>query len=557
MFWGLAMAASSAVYVVVSLLTGRGRKAFDMDKMLHRGAYLIKEEYAVVDRRPGQGLEGPGHGPGVHPLGQGHLRRDLRLDGELGGRLRRRDGPQPDPRGLDRGLARLLEDVHDDHAGDLGLRHRLVLGRRDHQPEGDDRDAQGHEARPRRPGLRREERGLTGWTTGASLPTAASSSSTTSAPPPPGSTTSRTAATSRRSRQAAAGSPTTGPRSTAGSPATASTTCRPTGPGSTSTSRTGTAGETWSLTWQPVGREPGAAYRVAHGFGYTRAEAEVEGIASSVVFFVPVDDDREIWRATLRNASGRPRRLAVVGYVEFALGHALVDLINQCDDQHFNRVRFDRELGALFATKTYWVTETRGTQQQENKEWDRWAYFTVNRPVAGYETVRERFIGPFRERVGPGRARRRACRRRTWIAATRSGRSRSSSSSAPGSRRRSSSRSGSSPRPNSSGRNKSVLGRFRTRRRGRRGLGAGQGRSGTGSWAMPGPRRRTPRPTSSSTIGSPTRPRSPSTSGGWPASITGASAGASATATRPRTRSPSSSPIRPRPGPGSGCWPAR
>jgi cellobiose phosphorylase len=160
-------------------------------------------------------------------------------------------------------------------------------------------------------------------------------------------------------------------------------------------------GEIWSLTWQPVGREPSAAYRVAHGFGYTRAEAEVEGIASSVVFFVPVDDDREIWRATLRNASGRPRRLAVVGYVEFALGHALVDLINQCDDQHFNRVRFDRELGALFATKTYWVTETRGTQLQENKEWDRWAYFTVNRPVAGYETVRERFIGPFRSESDP------------------------------------------------------------------------------------------------------------------------------------------------------------
>jgi hypothetical protein len=52
------------------------------------------------------------------------------------------------------------------------------------------------------------------------------------------------------------------------------------------------SGEIWSLTWQPVGHEPAAAYRVAHGFGYTRAEAEVAGIASSVVFFVPLDDDR-------------------------------------------------------------------------------------------------------------------------------------------------------------------------------------------------------------------------------------------------------------------------
>ena len=160
-------------------------------------------------------------------------------------------------------------------------------------------------------------------------------------------------------------------------------------------------GEVWSLTWQPVGHEPASDYRAAHGFGYTRAEAEVEGIASSVVFFVPLEDDREIWKAVLTNRSGRPRRLAVVGYVELALGHALVDLINQCDDQHFNRVHFEKGLDALFATKTYWVTETRGTQHQENKEWDRWAYFTVNRPVAAYETIRERFIGPFRSESDP------------------------------------------------------------------------------------------------------------------------------------------------------------
>ena len=161
------------------------------------------------------------------------------------------------------------------------------------------------------------------------------------------------------------------------------------------------SGGLWSLTWQPVGHGPASNYRVAHGFGTTRAEAEVEGIASSVVFFVPLDDDREIWRARLTNRSGRRRRLAVTGYVELALGHALVDLINQCDDQHFNRVHFEKGLDALFATKTYWVTETRGTQHQENKAWDRWAYFTVNRPVRAYETVRERFIGPFRNEADP------------------------------------------------------------------------------------------------------------------------------------------------------------
>ncbi|MBK7211738.1 MAG: glycosyl transferase family 36 [Bacteroidales bacterium] len=160
------------------------------------------------------------------------------------------------------------------------------------------------------------------------------------------------------------------------------------------------SGEVWSLTWQPVGKHADS-YTVAHGFGYTRAESNVDGIESSVLFFVPQDDDQEIWKAKLKNNSGKPRKLAVYGYVELALGHALVDLINQCDDQHFNRSHFEKDLNALFSTKTYWVTQTKGTQQQENKEWDQWTFFTVNHPVASFETVRERFLGAYRNENNP------------------------------------------------------------------------------------------------------------------------------------------------------------
>lgn len=159
-------------------------------------------------------------------------------------------------------------------------------------------------------------------------------------------------------------------------------------------------GEIWSLTWQPVGKSP-ESYLVAHGFGYTRAEARVNDLHSEVLFFVPPDDDQEIWKTILTNTGGNPKRLSVYAYAELALGHALVDLINQCDDQHFNRSHFEKDHQAIFSTKTYWVTETRGTQQQENKEWDQWTFFTVNQPVTAYETVRERFLGLYRNENNP------------------------------------------------------------------------------------------------------------------------------------------------------------
>ncbi|NOX89628.1 MAG: glycosyl transferase family 36 [Calditrichaeota bacterium] len=160
------------------------------------------------------------------------------------------------------------------------------------------------------------------------------------------------------------------------------------------------SGEVWSLTWQPVGKFR-EAYRVIHGFGYTRAESHVSGIDGSVNYFVPLNDTLEIWDVKLKNTSNRRRRLAVIGYVEFALGHALIDIINQCDDQHFNRIYFDRQLNSLFATKTYWVTKNTSTQHQENNEWDQWAFFTLNQPIKKYETVREQFLGFYRNENNP------------------------------------------------------------------------------------------------------------------------------------------------------------
>lgn len=158
--------------------------------------------------------------------------------------------------------------------------------------------------------------------------------------------------------------------------------------------------EIWSMTWQPVGKNP-EGYKAVHGFGYTRIESKLNEIESSVTYFVPLDDNREIWHAKLINKSNKIRRFSLYGYIEFALGHGLIDLINQCDDQHFNRVNFDKKNNSIFATKTYWVTNSNGTQQQENQEWDQWVYFTVNQPVTAYETLRERFLGLNRNENNP------------------------------------------------------------------------------------------------------------------------------------------------------------
>ncbi|MBK5356084.1 glycosyl transferase [Pseudomonas sp. TH41] len=74
----------------------------------------------------------------------------------------------------------------------------------------------------------------------------------------------------------------------------------------------------WSATAQPI--RDGGVYRAAHGFGYSRFSHTAHGIQAQLLQYVPLDDPVKISRLTLRNLSGRPRRLSVTAYVEWVLG---------------------------------------------------------------------------------------------------------------------------------------------------------------------------------------------------------------------------------------------
>ncbi|HWP10763.1 MAG TPA: glycosyl transferase, partial [Ramlibacter sp.] len=77
-------------------------------------------------------------------------------------------------------------------------------------------------------------------------------------------------------------------------------------------------GHLWTATAQPI-RDQGN-YVARHGHGYSRFEHRAHGIALDLLQYVPLADPVKISRLTLRNLSGRPRRLSVTGYAEWVLG---------------------------------------------------------------------------------------------------------------------------------------------------------------------------------------------------------------------------------------------
>ncbi len=136
----------------------------------------------------------------------------------------------------------------------------------------------------------------------------------------------------------------------------------------------------WNPGWQPT-RTPLDSYECRHGMGYTVLAGEKNGVAAEVLNFVPVDDACHVMRLTLTNKTDAAKSLKVFSYVEWCLWNA------DEDDRNFQRNLSTGEVevhGSMLIHKT---------EYRERR--DHFAFFTVNRPVDGFDTDRASFIGAY------------------------------------------------------------------------------------------------------------------------------------------------------------------
>ena len=161
-------------------------------------------------------------------------------------------------------------------------------------------------------------------------------------------------------------------------------------------------GEYWSLSWAPTIDRHYEIYEGHVGQGYTTIVTRYQGIRAEITYFVPRDNDSEIWKVKLVNESGRPRSLEVYAFQELMMGNAMNDLINQPNDKHFTEVHYNREKETLEATRRYWVLNTKSASvEQPNFSWNYCVYFTMNLPVKGFDSSLDRFIGKWRSEANP------------------------------------------------------------------------------------------------------------------------------------------------------------
>jgi cellobiose phosphorylase len=140
-------------------------------------------------------------------------------------------------------------------------------------------------------------------------------------------------------------------------------------------------GEFWSPTWQPTQPELDE-YECRHGMSYTQIASSYRNIRARVSYFVPLGETLEVWRLRLTNERAEAAELSVFSSVEFCLWDAQDDATNF--QRNFSTGQVEVVDGVIYHK----------TEYRERR--DHFAYFACSEPLAGFDTARESFLGPYR-----------------------------------------------------------------------------------------------------------------------------------------------------------------
>ena len=148
-------------------------------------------------------------------------------------------------------------------------------------------------------------------------------------------------------------------------------------------------GDYWSSSWQPVGK-PLSKYRSVcrHGTAYTIITSRYAGIETESTYFVPLGQAFEYWRLRVTNKSKRERRLSVFTYCEMSSPWVMPnDMSNLQYSQFITKAEVEQEMLGV-AVHPYFPFDPSNLMGC-HRLW----MALVGAPLAGYETVRERFLG--------------------------------------------------------------------------------------------------------------------------------------------------------------------
>ena len=150
----------------------------------------------------------------------------------------------------------------------------------------------------------------------------------------------------------------------------------------------------WNPGWKPTKTDLDS-YECRHGIGYSRFISSKNDVQASVLAFVPMNDTCEINQVKLTNNSSSVKTLSLFSYVEWCLWNADDDMKN-----------FQRN----FSTGEVEIVDSTIFHKTEYRERrNHYAIYSVNTEIAGFDTIRDEFLGAYNGTDDPTAVKNGAC----------------------------------------------------------------------------------------------------------------------------------------------------
>jgi N,N'-diacetylchitobiose phosphorylase len=154
------------------------------------------------------------------------------------------------------------------------------------------------------------------------------------------------------------------------------------------------SGDFWSASWQPVSKSLEKYKSVCrHGTAYTIIESDYGKIRTESTYFVPLDREFECWLLRITNTDNHNRRLSVFPFIEYSNFWQLwMDWVN------LQYTQFILEMKVVDGIINHGINPFLPVVRGDfNAGQSRHTFFAlVGQKTIGYDTDRERFIGPYR-----------------------------------------------------------------------------------------------------------------------------------------------------------------
>ena len=146
--------------------------------------------------------------------------------------------------------------------------------------------------------------------------------------------------------------------------------------------------EVWCPTNEPCKTKP-QKWQSTHGMGYTRFEAERNGLSATMKYFVGKYENALIWNLKLNSETDREIKL--FPYVELGMMEFMRELQWQCYNKH--------QLSCYNLEDV--LVYKYGVENQPKPDETPLVYFAASEAIAGFDCDRDEFVGSYRSEENP------------------------------------------------------------------------------------------------------------------------------------------------------------